>query len=290
MEFWFFLALVPVFFWGVAAALAKVSTQRLGIARVAFLISVIEGAMYFAGYLSFRTSVAVSAESVAIGLASAFVGMVAYVCFYESMIEGQVTILGTISAAYPAISIVGALLLLSERLTTYEALGLVSIMFGILTLSYERTPNSPHKIPRRSLTFALLAFLLWGFWGLTAKIALSDIGPGNVFGCYVLSSLIIPTIYCVLRSKRQELLTLEKPSRRLWETGAAGVALNVSGTLIFAFALNLGQASLVVPISSAYPLVTVAVAIFLLGERLNRLQMIALVLILIGLVTLGVIS
>jgi transporter family protein len=290
MESWFFLALIPVFFWGLAAALAKVSTQRLGIARIAFLISVIEGAIYFAGYLAFRSNIAVNVESVGIGLASAFVGMVAYVCFYESMVEGQVAILGTISAAYPAISIVGALLLLSERLTTDEALGLVSIMFGILALSYERTSNPPHKIPRRSLTFALLAFLLWGFWGLTAKIALSNIGPGNVFGCYVLSSLTIPTIYCMLRRKRQELQTLEKPSRRLWWIAAAGVALNVSGTLIFAFALNLGQASLVVPISSAYPLVTVAVAILLLGEKLNRLQMIALVFILIGLITLGVIS
>ncbi|HUK51466.1 MAG TPA: EamA family transporter [Terriglobales bacterium] len=290
MEFWFFLALVPVLFWGIAVALAKVSTSRLGIARVTFLISVIESVMYFTGFISFRTNQTLNAESVAIGLASAFVGMVAYVCFYESMVEGQVAILGTISAAYPAISIVGALLLLSEKLTTYEALSLIAIMSGILALSYERSPDSPYKIPKRSLIFALLAFLLWGFWGLTAKIALNDIGPGNVFGCYVLSSLTIPTAYSMLRKARRELKILERPSWTLWGTGAAGVALNVTGTLIFAFALNIGQASLVVPVSSAYPLVTIVVAILLLGEKLNRIQLIALVFVLIGIVTIGMTS
>ena len=125
---------------------------------------------------------------------------------------------------------------------------------------------------------------------MTAKIALSEIGPGNVFGCYVLASTTIPLAYTILRRTRLSSLGIEKPSRALWATGIAGVALNVSGTLIFAFALNLGQASLVVPISSAYPLVTVAVAIFLLGEKLNRIQIVALAFILIGLITIGITS
>jgi transporter family protein len=287
MEFWFFLAALSVLFWGLAMALAKISTPKLGVARVACLISPIEGAMYFAGYISSRGTVAVSLEYGAIGLASAFVGMIAYICFYESMVDGQVAVLGTISAAYPALTVIGALVFLSETLTTSQALGLAAVMLGVLALSYER-PNPQHAIPKRSLFFALLAFQLWGFWSLTAKIAVSNIGPGNVFGCYVISSLTIPLVYVMLRRPRP--LTNEKPSRTLWAAGAGGVALNVAGTLIFAFALRMGQASLVVPISSAYPLVTVAIAILLLGEKLNRPQTIALASVLIGLITIGITS
>jgi transporter family protein len=287
MEFWFFLAALSVLFWGLAMTLAKISTPKLGVARVAYLISPIEGAMYFAGYISSRGTVAVSLEYGAIGLVSAFVGMIAYICFYESMVDGQVAVLGTISAAYPALTVIGALVFLSETLTTSQALGLAAVIFGVLALSYER-PNPQHAIPKRSLFFALLAFLLWGFWSLTAKIAVSNIGPGNVFGCYVISSLTIPLVYVMLRRPRP--LTNEKPSRTLWAAGAGGVALNVAGTLIFAFALSMGQASLVVPISSAYPLVTIAIAILLLGEKLNRLQTIALASVLIGLITIGITS
>ena len=290
MEFWFFLAALSVFFWGLAMALAKISTPKLGIARVACLISPIEGAMYFAGYISFRGSVAVSMEYGALGLASAFVGMIAYICFYESMVDGQVAVVGTISAAYPAVTVIGALVFLSETLTKSQALGLVAVMLGILALSYGQSPNPQHTIPKRSLFFALLAFLLWGFWSLTAKIAVSNIGPGNVFGCYVISSLTIPLVYLMLRKPKPGLMTSEKPSRTLWAAGAGGVALNVVGTLTFGFALSMGQASLVVPISSAYPLVTVAIAILVLGEKLNRLQTIALAFVLIGLITLGITS
>jgi uncharacterized membrane protein len=289
MEFWFFLAGLSILFWGLAVVFAKISTPKLGVARVACLISPIEGAMYFAGYISFRSNVAVSLEYGALGLASAFVGMIAYICFYESMVDGQVAILGTISAAYPALTVIGALVFLSEKLTTLQALGLVAVIIGILALSYER-PNPQHAIPRRSMLFAFLAFLLWGLWSLTAKVAVGQIGPGNVFGCYVISSLTTPLIYVMLRKPRPRFMTSEKPSLKLWGAGAAGVVLNVAGTLIFAFALSMGQASLVVPISSAYPLVTITIAILLLGEKLNRLQMIALASVIIGLITIGITS
>ena len=289
MEFWFFLAGLTVFFWGLAVVFAKISTPKLGVARVAYLISSIEGVMYFAGYISFRSNVAVSLEYGALGLASAFVGMIAYICFYESMVDGQVAIIGTISAAYPALTVIGALVFFSETLTTLQALGLAAVIIGILALSYER-PNLKHAIPKRSMLFAFLAFLLWGLWSLTAKVALNQIGPGNVFGCYVISSLTVPLIYVMLRKPRPELMTIEEPSRSFWAAGVAGIVLNAAGTLIFAFALSMGQASLVVPIASAYPLVTVTIAILLLGEKLNRLQMIALASVIIGLITIGITS
>jgi len=288
MEFWFLLAVLPIFFWGIAAVLAKVSTPQLNVVRVALIIVIIEGAMYFAGYVSFRNTTTLSFSSILFGLGTAIVGMVAYLCFYESMPDGQVAVIGTISAAYPALTVLGALLFLSETLTTSEAVGLVAVIFGIVALSYERTPNSQRTIPKRSLFFALLAFFLWGIWGLATKITIDTIGPGNMFGFYSIAAVALPLIYFGIR--RNRLSKSEKPSKFLWAAGAGGVASNVVGTLIFAFALNVGQASLVVPISSAYPLVTVALAITLLGEKLNRLQTIALAVLLIGLITIGVTS
>ena len=288
MELWFLLAVLPIFFWGIAVVLAKVSTPKLNVVRVTWLIVVIEGAMYSAGYILFRSTIPLSLSSILLGLGTAIVGMVAYLCFYESMLDGQVAIIGTISAAYPALTVLGALLFLSETLTATEAVGLVAVIFGIIALSYERTPNSQRTIPKRSLFFALLAFFLWGIWGIATKITLGRIGPGNMFGFYAIAAVGLPLIYFALR--RSRLPNSEKPSRFLWAAGAAGVASNVIGTLTFAFALSLGQASLVVPISSAYPLVTVALAITLLGEKLNRLQTIALAVLLIGLITIGITS
>jgi uncharacterized membrane protein len=52
----------------------------------------------------------------------------------------------------------------------------------------------------------------------------------------------------------------------------------------------MGLASLVVPISSAYPLVTVIVALLLLGEKLNRLQVVGLACVITGLLVIATIG
>ena len=135
----------------------------------------------------------------------------------------------------------------------------------------------------------MLAFALWGLWSLTAKVTVSKIGAGNVFGFYVISSVTVPSVYILFRRIRQGPLNVEKPSRIHWLFGATGLALNVSGTLIFTFALSTGLASLVVPISSAYPLVTVTAALLLLGEKLNRLQLTALACVITGLLMIAII-
>jgi transporter family protein len=97
-------------------------------------------------------------------------------------------------------------------------------------------------------------------------------------------------LYMWFRRVRPGALQIEKPSWVFWGFGAAGLVLNVSGTLVFTFALSTGLASLVVPISSAYPLVTVTVALILLGEKLNRLQLTALACVITGLLMIVIIG
>jgi len=290
MEFWFVLAILSAFLWGVANIFAKLSSQKLGVTRMAGLVAVIEGMMYFAGFYFWHNNAAIGLEYGAIAAVSAFVGMAAYLCFFESVVDGQVAIVGTISAAYPIVTVIGALALLSESLTAMQLVGIAAIICGIVALSYEQNPHSRYSIPRRSLFFALSALALWGVWGLSAKIAVGEIGPGNVFGFYVIASVIGPSAYMWFRRVRPGPVNVGKPSWLSWVFGATGLALNVSGTLVFSFALTMGLASLVVPISSAYPLVTVTVALLLLGEKLNRIQLTALVCVITGLLIIAIIG
>jgi len=285
-----FLLYCPRFYGGFAAIFVKLSTPKLGVTRIAGLVVVIEGMIYFAGFFFWHNNAVIDLEYGAFAAASAFVGMVAYLCFFESVVEGQVAIVGTISAAYPSLTVIGALAFLSESLTATQLVGVAAIICGIVALSYERNPHSRYSIPRRSLFFALLALALWGFWSLTAKIAVSKIGPGNVFGFYVISSVTVPLVYIWFRRIRSGPLNVEKPSWVSWIFGAAGLALNVTGTLVLSFALSIGLASLVVPISSAYPLVTVTVALPFLGEKVNRLQLTALACVITGLLMIAIIG
>jgi transporter family protein len=287
MELWFAFALVVVFLWGFDGILAKLSTPKLGVARIAALMVIVDGMTYFLGFYYWRNNLPVSLGDGVLAAVSCMVGTVAYLCFFESMMHGQVAIVGTISAAYPALTVIGALVFLPETLTVTQGMALVAIIGGVVALSYERNPGGEHAMPRRSLLFALLAFALWGVWGLTSKIAVNAIGPGSILGFYVISSLTVPLVYAWFRRVRPGLPGDSDPSWISWAFGATALALNVCGLFAFLFALNAGFASLVVPISSAYPLVTVMLAVALLHEKLDRFHMVALVFVIIGLIVIG---
>ena len=288
MELWFVLASVGAVLWGSTGIFAKLSTPRLGVARVAVAIVFVEGVLYSVGFFYWRDNTTISLGDSVLAATSCIIGTIAYLCYFESIVHGQVAIAGTISAAYPALTVVGALAILSETLTATQAIALVATIGGVIALSYEPNPSSEHAMPKRSLTFALLAFGLWGIWGLTSKVAVNAIGPGNILGFYAVSSSTVPGLYAWLRRARLMRGEGDEPLRNAWMLSATGLALSVSGTYAYSFALDRGPASLVVPISSAYPLITAILAVALLHEKLGRLHAVALGVVVFGLVSIGI--
>ncbi len=287
IQAWFALAFSVALFWGLSGIFAKYSTSRLGVARVALLIAIVEGALYIVAYAFLREPHEFTLEEVAIATASCVIGISGYLCFFESILDGQVAIAGTISAGYPALTVIGAMLFLSESLSGIQGIGVVMIIVGVIALSYEPDPNSRSAISRRSMMFAGCAFFAWGAWSLSSKVAIDMIGPGNIFAFYIVSSFTAPVLYAWLRTMWPAGRVPEMPSRKAWSFGAIALALNVFGAFAYTYALDSGYASLVVPISSAYPIITAMLAMALLKERVNVVQAVALVGVVVGLVMIG---
>ncbi len=289
MEGWFVLSLSVALFWGLSGIFAKYSTGRLGVARVALIIAVVEGIFYSIAYLAWRdTSIHISFWDAVLAASSCIIGISGYLCYFESILEGQVAIVGAISAAYPVLVVVGALLLLAEGLTSVQMLGVVAIIGGVMALSYEPNPGAANSLSRRSLVFALLAFFAWGAWSLTSKVAVDAVSAGNLFGFYVISSLTAPVLYAWVRRVRPAHFKGENPTKLAWTMGAVALMLNVIGAFAYTYALEGGNASLVVPVTSAYPIVTAILAVMLLKERVTWPQAAALLVVVAGLVMIGI--
>jgi drug/metabolite transporter (DMT)-like permease len=288
MEIWYLLTIVVVLFWGVSQVFSKYSTVRLGVARIALLIALVEGPLYALAFLAWHESFDFSFWDGLLATASCLIGVSGFLCFFESVMDGQVAIAGTISAAYPALTVVGAVVILSESLAAIQALGVILIIGGVVAISYEPDPGAKHAITKRSLTFAFLAFCAWGVWSLSSKVAVDAVGAGNLFGFYVISSITAPLIYVWVRRIRAPSNIKENPTRIAWTYGAIALALNVIGAYAYTYALDEGNASLVGPASSAYPIVTVVLAVAILKEKIHRTQIIWLACVCIGLLLVGV--
>ena len=287
MEIWFLLTILVVFLWGISQIFFKYSTVRLGVARIALLIAIVEAPLYTAAFLLWREDVDISFWDGVLAAASCLIGVSGFLCFFESVMDGQVAIAGTIAAAYPALTVVGAVVILSESLAPVQALGVLLIIGGVVALSYEPDPTAKHAITKRSLMFAFLAFSAWGVWSLTSKVAVDAVGAGNLFGFYVISSLTAPLIYVWVRRVGVPSKVKENPTRLACAYGAVGLALNVVGAYAYTYALERGNASLVGPTSSAYPIVTVVLALAILKEKLHKTQIFWLAGVCVGLLLVG---
>lgn len=118
------------------------------------------------------------------------------------------------------------------------------------------------------LGFAILALVLWGITGVTQKLSTNRISSDRSFlwFCWAMEAL------------SAVVLCLGRPH---WGLGAvvvlcslAGGALNGLGAWTSFRALESGgKASIVISLISLYPLLTVLLAVLLLGERLTMMQM-----------------
>jgi bacterial/archaeal transporter family protein len=119
------------------------------------------------------------------------------------------------------------------------------------------------------LFYSLLTIVFWGAWGVVSKVASAGVDANTNQIFFTIG--ILPLILLTLRSPRLNTGTQRKAGIS-WAfiTGILGG----TGNIAFFHALVIGgKASIVVPATALFPLVTVILATIFLHERLGKLQL-----------------
>lgn len=136
------------------------------------------------------------------------------------------------------------------------------------------------------LWLSIVATLLWGAWGIQSKLIVERITPLANQIVFVLG-LVPAVIWCLVAQPRISVtLSPERRSGTFYAffTGVLGAV----GNIVFFIALaEGGPASIVVPFTSLFPLVTVVLAAVWLRERIGRVQIAGLGLALVAIVLLS---
>ncbi len=283
---WLGLALGTVVIWGLGTLVSKPATMRLGTRRMLALIATAEAGAYAVLFLVLRTDVpAGDMYGLVAGLLAALTGTLGYIFYYEGILTGSVGLMGTVTAAYPAPTILLSLWFLGETLDATQAVGIVLVLLCVVVLSRESRRTATGKTS--AVAFALLAFVAWGLWGYFAKVAVDRIGEGNLFGFYALSNGLVLGLF-VLITRHRPLDAPYAERGRALEFGLVDVAFGVGGVILLTFAYALGPASLVSAVTGSYPLVSTLAAHFLLRERFGAKDAVALALFIPGIVLVAV--
>ncbi len=258
---WLFWTLVALVAWGVWGVLSKVIGESLSPAHIQAISTI--------GMLPIIAILAGLGRSdhsgnprlgIALAIAAGVVSCLGNMPFYGLLAGGaKAATVVPLTALYPLVTIVLAVALLGERLNRIQLLGVVISLTAVYMLNVrdEQGMISIDLLP------AALATALWGLAGFLQKVATIHIS-GTRAAAWFLGAFVPVAVIILLREPA--------PGPIAWQVwalaGSLGFLLALGNlAILLAFAYH-GKAAVVTPLASLYPLVTIPLAITLLGESI----------------------
>lgn len=192
----------------------------------------------------------------------------AWILYFQSIVLGPVAIVGTLSAAYPALTIVFARVFLRENLAPLQYLAVTLVIAGCLGLSYTPSGGDSQTTSRRWIPLSLLALVCWATSNTIIKYSYSLPGANeaNLAVCSSIGGALTLGVFGLLRGRRGT------HSVRAWVHSFVPMGMMAGGSLGLIIAARHGPISIVTPLIGSYPVVTLIYAAAVLKERITPLQ------------------
>jgi|GEM_PF-520908 len=285
---WFTLALLAIFFYGVSMVTQKVALNDMSAAEMIFISLILWVPLYLICLVPFVLDGSIWSITPLIlvyALLATTFGQIGYYTYVEAAERGPISIVGSVTAAYPIIVIGFAILVLGETkdVTMLQLAGAVLITASIVALSFFHG-GEQKKMPigRRYYFLCFVTVPVWGLWAIFSKLTLDSMDPFLFIGIY---AFVIPPVtlgYYKFKNIRVR-DAVPKWSRPMKIAVASGIVGNIA---FFAeiVAISLGPASIVFPLVASSPLVVVLLAYWFLKERLTQREWLLISAVIAGII------
>jgi len=276
MELWLVCALLTVVCYGVGEGLSKEPTVRLGSARMLVLYALGNAPIYAAWFLFGSGWAHLPLEGVVFGIASGVCGCLGTVFWFRAMESGTASVVSGFTAAYPVITVAAAVAILGASLVPLQIVAIAFLLVGAVLLGIYDHPGDL-AVGRAWLAPMLLAILMWGAWGIVEKLAINALGFAGNSGIFVVVST--PLYLAIALPRLRDRGSWDRVGIR--EALPSLLLFGVAGITIF-LAIGLGPIAIVVPLTTAYPVVAILVRRLWMDERMTMPQKVAVVFAIVG--------
>src|SRR3989442_5357243 len=261
MELWLVCALLTVVCYGVGEGLSKEPTVRLGSARMLVLYAVASAPIYAAWFFLGSGWGRLTPVGMALAVASAVCGCFGKIFWFRAMESGTASVVSGFSSAYPVITVAAAVVILGVSLVPIQIVTIAYLLIGAVVIGLHDPPGEA-AVGSAWLGSMLLDIVLGGAWGIVERMSIDALGFAGNAGIYVLVST---PIYLAVASRGiRESGSWDRAGIR--EAIPSLFLFSIAGITIF-LAIGLGPIAIVVPLTTAYPIVAILVRRFWVGER-----------------------
>ncbi|HJX04949.1 MAG TPA: DMT family transporter [Thermoplasmata archaeon] len=285
-EVWLPLALIAVCLYGTSQVAQKFALNEVPAPSMVTLSLIIAIPIYTICLLPYLVSgeiLEVNWQTMLFALAAAAFGQIGYYTYLEAAERGPISLVGSVTASYPMMVVVVAILFLSEAPTIVQLFGVFLVTASMVVLTYiHGGRGAASRLSGGYFMLCIVTLLLWGFWAIFTKVSLDDMPALLFLGLYAIVIGPITLAYYNYKGLRMRDVV---PS---WSV-ALIIAIIASEVANLAFfceitAASLGPASIVFPLVAASPVVVVVLAFLFLRERLSRKEWMLITAVMIGIV------
>jgi drug/metabolite transporter (DMT)-like permease len=277
-----------LFLYGIAGGLFKQVLGDIPVARFCLYTVVVDGVIYMSYYLTHDHPPPFAPEGLRFFYWAMVAGVlegIASILYYESLSGGPVSVIGTVSAAYPIVTAMLAFFFLGELLIPTQYVGVALVIIGCIGIAYEPSDPDQKTSARQVLGMPLwflqsiLAALLWGIGGAMDRwvYELPNASEANFVLFGIFANVLTVGLYGLLLEREWKFPVKE------WAWATLPLGINAVADIALYIAYEWGPATLVTTLSGAYPPVTLVYAYFVIRERPTRLQWTCIALVFIGL-------
>jgi drug/metabolite transporter (DMT)-like permease len=281
---WLIPAIIALFSYGIAQGLVKKYIADISPARFCLFFVAAKAVVNMGYFLIQAHPNPFSIESRSflwIGLLAYLLDGSGWILYYKSIVLGPITIVGTLSAAYPATTVLFAAFFLGEILAPVQYVGVSLVILSCIGLSIAPSdPNSRTK-GHKWIFLAAGALIIWGAAQTLVKYAYTHPGASeaNMALFNTIGGALTLGVYGMLYGRAAG---DGSSSGSEWLKATIPMCMMAGGDLGVIIASRYGKISVVTPLTAAYPVVTLVFASVALKEKITALQWLCIIMTLVG--------
>lgn len=278
---WILYAIGSSFFAGITSILAKCGIHKTDSDVATALRTII--VLFFSWFMVYVTGVFYQIDSISMKtylflILSGLATGASWLCYFKALQRGNVNQVVPIDKSSTILTIILALIFLHEGINIYKLISIVCIAIGTLMMISKKEDTSSSK-GNSWLIYACLSALFASLTAILGKIGMNDIDSnlGTAIRTFVV--LVMAWFMVIIQHKQKEVFNIDQ--KELIYIILSGFATGASW-LCYYHALQLGPASVVVPIDKLSIVVTIIFSRVVFNERLNKKSLFGLLSIIVG--------
>ncbi|MCL2820832.1 MAG: EamA family transporter [Oscillospiraceae bacterium] len=279
---WIVLAFASAFFAGVMSIMAKVGLKNTDSNLATALRTVV--VLVFAWTIVFITGSYITLKDVEIKsviflVLSGFTTGGAWLCYFKALKTGDVNKVVPIDKSSVILTMLLSMFLLGEEFSIVKVCAMILIGVGTYLMIERKQIASDESKGNKWIIYAILAAVFASLTAILGKVGIEGIESNLGTAIRTIVVLIMAWFIVFIQGKHKEIKNIDNKSWLF--LGLSGLATGLSW-LCFYSALQQGPVSIVLPIDKLSILVTIAFSYFFLKEKLKKLPLLGLTLIITG--------